>query len=504
MNQLKVGVILSYISMVISSIIALCYTPIMLRILGQSEYGLYQLAVTTVSYLGLLKFGIGTAYIRYYMKYKVNNDENAIAKLNGMYLVVYSVMGIIAFITGAVLVMNIDVIFESSLQTGEIDVVKKLMLPLVFYIAISFPASTLWSYITANERYIFHKVVQIIKALLNPFIVLPLLLMGYKSMALVIVTILFSLCTNVAYIIYCRRLGMKIICREFDKKLFREIIVFSTFVFINIIVNQINWSVDKFLLGVYCGTTAVAVYAIAAQINTYYMSFSTSIASVFSAKVNRIVVGSDDNVELTKLLTRVGRVQFIVLALVLSGLIFFGKAFITMWAGEEYISSYYIVLVLVVPVTVPMIQNIGIEVQRARNKHQFRSWLYLVIAICNIGISIPLCQQYGGLGCAIGTGISFVIGNGIIMNIYYHKVIGLNMIFFWKEIGSMLIGLILPIVAGVLLVKYMDIYNVVIFVLSGIIYVLIYIFSMWNMGINSYEKELFRRPVMKLLKKIGR
>ena len=73
-NQLKAGVILSYIQLVIGNVISIIYTPIMLRILGQNEYGLYNLASSTISYLGLLSFGFGSAYIIYYSKYKVKKD----------------------------------------------------------------------------------------------------------------------------------------------------------------------------------------------------------------------------------------------------------------------------------------------------------------------------------------------------------------------------------------------------------------------------------------------
>ena len=40
-NELKAGAILSYVNVIISFIIPLFYTPIMLKKLGQAEYGLY-------------------------------------------------------------------------------------------------------------------------------------------------------------------------------------------------------------------------------------------------------------------------------------------------------------------------------------------------------------------------------------------------------------------------------------------------------------------------------
>ncbi len=35
-------------------------------------------------------------------------------------------------------------------------------------------------------------------------------------------------------------------------------------------------------------------------------------------------------------------------------------------------------------------------------------------------LSIPLAKAYGGTGAAIGTAISLLIGNGLVMNWYYH------------------------------------------------------------------------------------
>ena len=40
-NQLKAGAFLSYISIGLNNIVGLLYTPYMLRMLGQNEYGLF-------------------------------------------------------------------------------------------------------------------------------------------------------------------------------------------------------------------------------------------------------------------------------------------------------------------------------------------------------------------------------------------------------------------------------------------------------------------------------
>ena len=70
-NQVRLGAVLSYVSMGLSTLISLIYTPIMLGRLGETEYGVYGAVGPIISYLLLLSMGLGSAYIRYYSQAKV-------------------------------------------------------------------------------------------------------------------------------------------------------------------------------------------------------------------------------------------------------------------------------------------------------------------------------------------------------------------------------------------------------------------------------------------------
>ena len=71
-SQLGVGVVLSYIAQIVQIFITIFYTPVMLKFLGQSEYGIYQLAYSVVSYLSLFNFGFSSAYVKFYSECKEN------------------------------------------------------------------------------------------------------------------------------------------------------------------------------------------------------------------------------------------------------------------------------------------------------------------------------------------------------------------------------------------------------------------------------------------------
>lgn len=502
-NQLKIGVVLSYVSMIVQNIIAIVYTPVMLRLLGQSEYGLYQLVYSVVSYLGLLSFGFGSAYVRFYSRYKVKDDQEGIAKLNGMFMIVFNIIAIIALLAGGVLVGNVNNLFSKSLTANEINTATILMILMVINLAISFPSSVFDSFVTAHECYFFQRIISLLQTVLNPFLTLPLLLMGYKSISLVVVTTILTVSKFIINYWYCiKKLRMRFIFHNMNFSLLKEIGVFSFYIFINMIVDQINWSVDKFILGVFSGTTAVAIYAVGGQINTMYMSLSTSISSVFIPRVNKIVARDENNnEELTELFTRVGRIQFIILAMVIGGFIVVGKYFINVWAGTDYNKAYYVALLLIIPVTVPLTQNLGIEIQRAKNMHIFRSIIYFLIAIGNVFISIPLVQLFGEMGAALGTAISIIIGNILVMNWYYQVKIKLDMLYFWKQILMLMPCVVTSTLLALFLSNILIVNSIVNFIIVGVFYVLVYLVCLITFGMNSYEKNLIKGPINKILKR---
>ena len=499
MDQKKAGVLLSYGQTILSTVISLVYTPVMLWLLGQSEYGLYTLVAGFISNLSLMSFGLGSAYVRFYARAEAGEGENGTAKINGMFLTIFLVIGAMSLLVGGVLVANVHHIFAARLTAQEIERARILMALLVINIAVSFPASTFTSYITVRERFFFQRMISMIRTVLNPIVMLPLLLMGFGSVALVVVTLVLSAVTDISSIWYCRKkLGMRISFGHFDLGLLREMMGFSFFIFLNMIIDQVNWTVDTTILGIISGTTATAIYGVGSQIHRYYMTVSTSISGVFTPQINRIVARGEGDGKLTELFTRVGRIQFMLLMLALTGFVFVGRAFILAWGGPEYAGAFPIALMLMGPVTIPLIQNLGIEIQRAKNMHQFRSKVYICMAAGNVAVSVPLGMRWGGLGCAMGTAISLLIGNGIVMNVYYHRRIGLDMIRFWRSIASILPSMLVPVALGYAAVQLHPFKGYGGVLQFAVPYTIVYCASLWCFAMNESEKSLVRSAVQKV------
>lgn len=111
-NQLRAGTLLSYVNLAIGSIIPMIYTPIMLRMLGQAEYGLYSLSNSIVGYLSLLNFGFGSTIIRYICKYRAEGKKEQVRSVFGLFLVIYGIVSALVIIGGFVLVLCTDACFS--------------------------------------------------------------------------------------------------------------------------------------------------------------------------------------------------------------------------------------------------------------------------------------------------------------------------------------------------------------------------------------------------------
>lgn len=499
MNQRKAGVILTYSSELVKILTGLIYTPIMLRLLGQSEYGLYQLVSSVVSYLSLLSLGFASSYVRFYSRRKADNDENGIAKLNGMFMTIFIIISLVCVICGGIMILNITMIFGDGLTASEYSTARVLMALMIFSLAITFPNSVFDCNLIAHEEFIFQKMLSLLQSILNPFLALPLLLLGKGSIGIVAVS---TILTVVSFVINCfyslNKLKMKFIFKGFQFSLLKEMWVFTFFIFISQIIDQVNWSVDKLLLGRIVGTGAVAIYGVGGQINSMYLQFSTAVSNVFVPTVNRIVATDNDNKKLTDIFTKVGRIQFFIMMLVLSGFILIGKPFIEHWAGSAYSEAYYVTLFLIIPVTVPLIQNLGIEIQRAKNMHKSRSLVYLVIAVANIFISIPLIKVFGVVGAAMGTAIALVAGNIIFINWYYQRKIKLDMFYFWKNILKAVPSVVVPCILGIIGVRFLKTESVTQLILFVMMYTAIYVISIWLLGFNDYEKSIIRSMTNRL------
>lgn len=493
MNQLRAGAILNYVIVILNVLTGLLYTPYMLGCLGQNQYGLYSLVASVIAYLTLLDFGFGSSIVRYAAKIKATGTKEDEWRLYGMFLAGYTAIGVLVTIAGIVLYFNVDRMFDRTMTPDELGQARIMMALMAGNLAITFPFSLFGSIISAYERFVFQRVVNITRILLSTAVLVCVLYMGYKAIALVVVQTVFSLGTLLANFLYCRwKLRIRLRFDNLDLSLLREVMIFSWWNFLGAIVDRIYWSTGQFILGVYCGTVAVAIYSVSITLMNLYMSMSTSVSSVLLPRVTVMAAESGHDREISDLFIRTGRLQFCLMGLILSGFAVFGKAFISLWAGPGYGQAYIITLMFFGILLCPLIQNVGNTIMLARGQIKFRSLSYLCISVLSFPLQVALARHYGATGCAIGVTSALFAGQWLTMNLYYFKRQRLDIPEFWKEICRMAIGPAAVTLAGLIAVRHFGIGSWLVLGLWVAGYTAVYCLVLAKTSMNDYEKSIVR------------
>lgn len=495
-GQRKKGAIFGYVNIAVKNLVSLVYTPLLLHYIGNAEYGVYQTTFSLIFSLSLLSMGFTEAYVRFYMRFKESREQSNdyIKKLNGLYLVTYFVIALMAMIIGIAMAFRAEFFFSKQFSYNEIELARILMIIMSVNIGVTFLSTPFDAFIMVHEEFVFQQTRQLFTQIAQPVLAVVLLEVGFGAVgvagAQLILTVILLL-LNIRFSL--KKLGMEFAFWPYDGKLLKGILVFSFWVLLSQIFDLINNQVPNYLLAAMTTATIVATFAISLQIRSIFISLSVTMSNVFIPKINNIVACSDDNEILTKLMTKVGRYQSLLFIYVYGGFLIVGRYFVDIWAGDTNQAAYGLAAAMTLPLFIPLIQNTGIEIQRAKNRHKMRSLIYLFTALLDIAVSVILIPRYGYWATAIGYILSILIGPGLFMNWYYHRRLGIDMKFFWKcQFPSIVNGIVI-IGIGMLLTYFVPVQNPITFIGYSIIYSLIYFVSIYFFVLNKQEKDVFVR-----------
>ena len=500
-NELKIGVVLNYINLGMGNLIPFLYTPIMLRILGQQEYGLFKLSSVATSYLGLISLGLGTAITRYLVKAKTEEGKSAEENMLGLFLFIFRFIAVLSFIIGVILALNLDIWYSEALTNEEMRRMELLVLIMVCNTAFSFSVAPYMSVVTVHERFVFIQCMGILTSIITPLLNLVILFLGYKSVGLAICSLFIAVLSRVIYYYYVKHsLKIEPKYQRISTRLLKEILSFSFWIFVANIVSKLYSATDTMMIGAIpsLAVVGVAIYNIGIILDGMISSMTLGVSGMLSPRINRMVFSGASGEELTDYAILVGRLQCYIVTLLVGGFIVFGKPFLHFYLGDDYLDSYGVTLFISIPKIIVLSQSVCLAIVVAKKQHRFRSLVYLLIAILNVIGTWFVLPFWGVKGAAFMSGISFFLGHGIIMNWYYWRKTGLNIIRFWKQILKTFIIPILLSVVFIPISSFVDLYNFYYLLIAMLLFAVVVFFMQWHFVLNQYEKSLLLTPLRKM------
>lgn len=484
------GAIISYVSIFLNIAISFFYTPWMIRQIGMSDYGLYSLIMSFISYF-LMDFGLHQAVQRFIAKYRAENNDDKVAKMVGLTTRVYLIIDAVIFMVLLVCYFFISNIF-TGLTPAEINTLKGLYIIAAVFSILNFMFKPMAGAMLAYEFFVEEKLLEMVNRVGTVVLVCVALLMGADVYALVLINGAVALLTSVLkFIIFKRKSKLKIQWGYYNKGELKSIFSFSMWTFGISLAQKMRSSLIPTILGIVSNSTEIAVFAMAVALDAMIYILSSALNGLFLPKVARVALNQDRE-SVGDLMIKVGRLQLYVVWLIFSGFCIFGRQFINLWVGPEFSNAYYILICGILVQPILLTEQVASDLVYVENKVRYTGTMIFTTSVMGLLIATIGAYYFGALGAGIGSGLGLII-YVVWLNIFYKNNMKLNLRRFFKEChGKILPFLALFSVITFFLVRIVTIDNW--FKLIGIIavYTLLYFVVAYFATFNNEEKNLVK------------
>lgn len=485
---------MSYVMMIFEVLSTLLLTPFIIRTLGQAEYGVYKLSASVVAYLLLLDLGVGNAITRYIAKFRASGEKEQSQKFLGVATIYYTVIALVALIAGVVLIAVFPKAFAKGLTASEIKLGQELLFITMINAAVTLGTAAYNNVIIAYERFTVSKGVPIIQIIVRMALTVVMLKGGFGSVGIVMVNLLMTIVCRGFFIIYVLfRLKLRPKFKGIEISFVKEIILYSSMILIQMIATQLNATVDQILIGSLVASSAaiLAVYSVGTQVTQYFQSMGTAFTGVLMPGIVKMVESGVDSKTLTDEMIRIGRIILIVLGLIWGGFLACGQQFITLWAGADNSNAYFVAIILMTAYMFILTESIGTQILWAMNQHKEQAILKGIIVLLNILLTVVLIKWQPLIGATIGTFISLVLGDVVVMNVIFRKKLKMNLGYYYKGLTKGILPCIAVATAvGFVARHFLKNGGWISLLLEVAIICLVYAVCILMFGMNTYEKNM--------------
>ncbi len=424
LNEVKYGALLSYVLIAANAVYSLLIAPFILGQIGESEYGVYKTIASMTASISILELGLGGTLQRYIAKFRTEGKKESAFNFSAMGLILASVFASLVLIIGIPLYFSLEPAYSATFTAAEMVRAKQLLVMLIAYVALHIFENVISGIVSGYNKFIFTNSMKLGTLALKVVLYIVLLPIMKNAIAIVLISLAIEVTIITLELLYLRlKLHHRIKLYRWDFALFKESLGYTLLLFIQSIIIQFNGNVDNVVIGAVIGTAAVTVYSFAIQLFNMYEQCATAVSGVLLPTVIKQLHEDDSPKSMEDMTVRYGRVQWMLLGAALFGFLCLGQEFFRLWLGgrlgEAVEDCWYLALILMIPVTFPLIVNVFLAILKAKNLLKFRTVAMLYSFVINVILTVIGTRIWGYWAAAVGTALSTLIGSVISLNIYY-------------------------------------------------------------------------------------
>jgi O-antigen/teichoic acid export membrane protein len=437
--------------------VAFFLTPFILHVLGETRYGVWSLAIGLTGYYGLLDLGFSAGVTQYLTRYLAAKDFDRLNRIASSGVVALTCCGTIVLIGSLVIAFNASTLFQIPAGTAtELALVIVIMGAAV---AMQFGFFTYSAVFTAVQRFDLSNGIGVATRILSAGVTVICLKSGYGLVGLSLVVAGTNL---LDYLIRWRVAGrllpaMKISLKLVNRESLREVVNFGIWNSVSAGSVRLISYTDALVIAAFMPVAAVAPFAIAANLRSYFDDVFVRVGFVFFPAVTELDARGNQ-VGLKQLYLTSSKFMFLGSILLGSIAMFSSRDFFRLWVGsfyaepKDYSSIATIFYILIVASMISVAQRIGYQVLLGTRRVKLLALLFAAEGVSNLILSLTLVGSYGLVGIAIGTLIPAVLFQGLLQPVLVCQSLQITSRIYCREVllrpilaagavGPLLVGL---------------------------------------------------------------
>ena len=405
---------------------SLIVTPLLVRGLGDSAFGVLSIMAVAIGFLGLLDLGIGGAAVRTIAQHVEREDLDSAARVLGTAVTTYFLIGIVG---GVGLALAVPLLVSTVLS---VPVELQQSARLAFYVsAAGFPISLALGAFAAVpkalQRFDMSTRVTLVFATIGPVVTLAMVWGGFGLPGIAIASFFLNLIGGVVYFLVSRRLLRGAPIRlGIDPALLRGLASFAGWYLVASFGVTILYQLDKILVGSFLGVAAITYYVVPGNLANRIQGFMGS-ATLVVFPVSAALSARGDTALLTRLYRDGTRLTFLLAAAVGVPMALFAEPFLRFWMGADFAAHSAVVMVLLVGTYVLLgLAGIAWGVSFGLGRARINAVFALFMGAVDIGLFLVLVGPYQIVGAAAAYLISAAIGVPIVITYVERKVLQLR------------------------------------------------------------------------------
>lgn len=396
--------------------LGLVLTPYLYRTLGERHYAIFLVAGLFTNWCGLIDFGMTTAVSRFITLHHTGGDAKSVNETANTAFALMTLLAAVALAVGAVCAAAASLFWPNE---PDIGLFRGVFLIAAATFAVSKISDALAGVINGALRQEITGVLALFLRLATGLMTFLVLYFGGRVIALVSGGLLLA-AANLLLLALCVKTAFPAFLfspRLFRKSRVRELVGYSVWTFFNQVGDLLIARSDLILIGAILSLADMSHYNLAVVIFvSYYGSFLQAMTlwetNWFTHLLSR---GDDAAFERTRVLSY----KLLTYATVFMSfmLIFWGKAFITRWVGEDCLAAYPALVILAASLALYRgCAETNVRLLQGTARHRRLALLTVTQGGTSVALTaLLLWLGYGLTGAAVGTMIPAVLVHGLLV-----------------------------------------------------------------------------------------